>query len=149
MKLLVVISICALVAFTEARVQSVGVRGTLMCGNKPLSDAVVKLWDEDSGPDPDDVLGCVKTDSQGRFEVQGSENEVSDIDPVLKIYTNCEDTTLMGVLAKPCQRKIKMTIPDSYINSGTTVTNWFDVGVMNMQLKQNDEERKCSVFEIC
>uniref|UniRef100_A0A914UY06 Uncharacterized protein n=1 Tax=Plectus sambesii TaxID=2011161 RepID=A0A914UY06_9BILA len=149
MKLLVVIGICALVSFTEARIQSVGVRGTLMCGKQPLSNTVVKLWDEDSGPDPDDVLGCVKTDSQGRFEVQGSENEVSNIDPVLKIYTNCNDRTLWGTLAKPCQRKIKMTIPDSYINSGTTVTNWFDAGVMNMELKQNDEERKCSVFEIC
>uniref|UniRef100_A0A914UZE1 Uncharacterized protein n=1 Tax=Plectus sambesii TaxID=2011161 RepID=A0A914UZE1_9BILA len=149
MKLLVVISICALVAFTEARVQSVGVRGTLMCGNKPLSNTVVKLWDDDWWFDPDEEMNCVKTDSQGHFEVQGFEDEVSNIDPVLKIYTDCNDLTLWGAAETPCQRKIKMTIPDEYINSGKNVTKWFDAGVMNMELKQNDEDRKCSVFELC
>uniref|UniRef100_A0A914WD70 Uncharacterized protein n=1 Tax=Plectus sambesii TaxID=2011161 RepID=A0A914WD70_9BILA len=149
MKLLALVGICALVSFIEARVQSVGVRGTLMCGRVPLNNTVVKLWDEDSWFDPDDQMGCVRTDSQGRFEIQGSEDETTNIDPRLKIYTDCNDRTLWGAAPKPCQRKIRMTIPDSYINSGRTVTNWFDAGVMNMELKQKDEDRKCSIFELC
>lgn len=50
--------------------------------------------------DPDDVLGCVKTDSQGRFEVQGSTDEMTDIDPRLKIYTDCNDVMLWGTAPK-------------------------------------------------
>jgi hypothetical protein len=42
-----------------------------------------------------------------------------------------------------------MIIPDSYINSGTTVTKWFEAGVMNMELKQKSEERQCTLFESC
>uniref|UniRef100_A0A914UYK0 Transthyretin-like family protein n=1 Tax=Plectus sambesii TaxID=2011161 RepID=A0A914UYK0_9BILA len=149
MKLLAVVGVCAFVSLIEARVQSVGVRGTLMCGQKPLNNTVVKLWDEDSFFDPDDLLACVKTDAQGRFELQGFEDETTNIDPRLKIYTDCNDRTLFGIAPKPCQRKIKMKIPSSYINSGRTVTRWFDAGIMNMELKQRDEERKCSIFELC
>ncbi|VDN32016.1 unnamed protein product [Gongylonema pulchrum] len=31
------------------RTQSAGVRGILLCGDKPLANTKVKLWDEDSG----------------------------------------------------------------------------------------------------
>lgn len=31
------------------RSQSAGVRGVLLCGDKPLANAKVKLWDDDSG----------------------------------------------------------------------------------------------------
>lgn len=48
MKLIAAICVCAFVSLIEARIQSVGVRGTLMCGQVPLSNTVVKLWDEDS-----------------------------------------------------------------------------------------------------
>jgi hypothetical protein len=50
---------------------------------------------------------------------------------------------------QPCERKIKMTIPKSYINSGERVTRWFDAGTMNLELKQSGEERKCNIFDIC
>lgn len=42
-----------------------------------------------------------------------------------------------------------MEIPDEYINPGQQVTKWFDAGVMNLEMKQKDEDRKCSVFELC
>ena len=41
--------------------------------------------------DPDDLMGQSNSDSDGVFEVQGFETEVTDIDPKLNIYHNCED----------------------------------------------------------
>jgi hypothetical protein len=48
----------------------------------------------------DDQLACVKTDSQGRFELHGSTSETTNIDPRLKIYTDCNDKTLYGAMSK-------------------------------------------------
>lgn len=46
-----------LAVFSEAmRQQAVAVKGVLLCGARPASGVKVKLWDEDDGPDPDDVL---------------------------------------------------------------------------------------------
>jgi len=143
-----VIFVCALVSCIHAKNQGAGVRGTLMCGNVPLNNTVVKLWDINTLL-PDTTLGCVRTDSRGNFNVSGFANDITSLDPMLKIYTDCNDKTLYGLVSKPCQREIKMKIPQSYINTGTTITKWFEFGVMNMEIKQKSEERKCSVFDIC
>lgn len=44
-----------------------------------------------SGPDPDDVLDEGTTDSNGGFELEGSTRELTTIDPVFKIYHDCDD----------------------------------------------------------
>ncbi|CAD6195160.1 unnamed protein product [Caenorhabditis auriculariae] len=48
-----------------------------MCGPRPASDVKVKLWDEDDGPDPDDVLDEGVTDADGFFQLSGSEREMT------------------------------------------------------------------------
>uniref|UniRef100_A0A914X7B8 Uncharacterized protein n=1 Tax=Plectus sambesii TaxID=2011161 RepID=A0A914X7B8_9BILA len=137
MQPLLILAICALCVFTEGVfLQSVGVRGVLMCGNKPLANTRVKLWDEDDGPDPDEELAATYTDAQGRFNVSGGTHETSSIDPRLKIYHDCDDWLF-------CQRKIKLMIPKRYVNQGNAVSKWFDAGVMNMELVFQDEERDC------
>ncbi|GMR58525.1 hypothetical protein PMAYCL1PPCAC_28720, partial [Pristionchus mayeri] len=73
------------------RLQSAGVEGQLMCGMKPAVGVHVKLWEEDSGPDPDDVLDEGYTDANGRFSLKGSERELTPIDPVFKVYHDCDD----------------------------------------------------------
>uniref|UniRef100_A0A183D1M0 Transthyretin-like family protein n=1 Tax=Gongylonema pulchrum TaxID=637853 RepID=A0A183D1M0_9BILA len=50
------------------RVQSAGVRGTLMCNGRPANRVLVKLYDDDRGIDMDDFMGEAKSDSQGNFE---------------------------------------------------------------------------------
>lgn len=40
----VIVGVCA-----SLRQQSIAVKGKLMCGNKPLSNTRIKLWEEDSG----------------------------------------------------------------------------------------------------
>ncbi|TKR64628.1 hypothetical protein L596_025126 [Steinernema carpocapsae] len=128
----------SLVSATAAfRTQSAAVKGVLMCGDKPLADTKVKLWDNDAGPDLDDLLEEGHTDSQGRFHLSGHTSELTTIDPILKIYHDCDD----GIM--PCQRKVSFIIPDSYVSSGGTPTKTFDIGTVNMQIVFKAEERDC------
>uniref|UniRef100_A0A914PM05 Transthyretin-like family protein n=2 Tax=Panagrolaimus TaxID=55784 RepID=A0A914PM05_9BILA len=108
-----------------------------MCGDQPLTNTLVKLWDDDSGPDLDDLLQEGHTDHQGYFELAGSTNELTTIDPVLKIYHDCDD----GIM--PCQRKVAFNIPDAFVSSGSRPTKMFDIGTVNMQIIFEKEERDC------
>ncbi|KAK6054943.1 Transthyretin-like family protein [Cooperia oncophora] len=52
------------------RTQAVGVKGVLICNDKPASDVQVKLYDEDK-LSPDEFMAGGKTDSSGHFEISG------------------------------------------------------------------------------
>uniref|UniRef100_A0A914WD47 Transthyretin-like family protein n=1 Tax=Plectus sambesii TaxID=2011161 RepID=A0A914WD47_9BILA len=104
MKFLIVFVVCALFGYNHAlklfgRTQSVGAKGTLMCGSEPLANTIVKLWDDDT-IDMDDQMACVRTDAQGNFEIKGWEKEFTTIDPYLKVYHDCNDKTLFGLVEK-------------------------------------------------
>ncbi|EPB80227.1 Transthyretin-like family protein [Ancylostoma ceylanicum] len=119
--------------------QSAGVKGVLMCGDKPLAHTKVKLYDDDAGPDLDDLLDEGTTDSMGRFQLQGHTSEVMTIDPKLNIYHDCDD----GIM--PCQRKVIFHIPKSFVTSGKEPKTFFDIGRVNMQINFKDvsEDRDC------
>ncbi|XGW02309.1 hypothetical protein V3C99_014390 [Haemonchus contortus] len=117
------------------RQQAVAVQGRLMCGNRPAAGVKVKLWDEDDGPDPDDALDEMYTDGNGNFQLQGSTRELTNIDPVLKIYHDCDD----GI--KPGQRKLKFYIPDQYIFPGGRPRKAFNLGALNLETIFKCEER--------
>ncbi|KAI3416170.1 hypothetical protein GPALN_005717 [Globodera pallida] len=137
--LLVAIGIILLMAADYGlamRQQAVAARGQLRCGDRPASGVKVKLWDEDDGPDPDDVLDEAFTDMSGSFQLGGSTRELTNIDPVLKIYHDCDD----GIM--PGQRKVKLRIPDKYITNGGVARRTFDVGVLNLETVFAGEERK-------
>ena len=74
-----------LVLATALRHQSVGVKGKLLCGAAPARNVRVKLWDEDGGPDPDDLLDQGYTNSNGEFALQGGTTETTNIDVVFKV----------------------------------------------------------------
>ncbi|CAI5452312.1 unnamed protein product [Caenorhabditis angaria] len=129
---------CALIAPTfSVFTQSTGVKGTLMCGDKPLANAKVKLYDDDTGPDLDDLLAEGTTDSLGQFLLQGHTSEVMTIDPKLNIYHDCDD----GI--KPCQRKVTFNIPKSFVSNGETPKQFFNIGQINMQIEFESESRDC------
>ncbi|XGW02294.1 hypothetical protein V3C99_014383 [Haemonchus contortus] len=117
------------------RQQSVAVPGKLMCGNRPASGVKVKLWEEDDGPDPDDLLDQGYTSGQGTFNLKGTERELTTINPVFKVYHDCDD----GV--KPGKRKVKFRIPSSYISNGPVARRTFDIGVLNLETIFPEEER--------
>ncbi|KJH46780.1 Transthyretin-like family protein [Dictyocaulus viviparus] len=117
------------------RQQSVAVSGQLICGDRPAVGVKVKLFDDDDGPDPDDVLDEGYTDADGKFYLTGSERELTNIDPVFKVYHDCDDGLVPG------QRKLKFYIPDNYISSGSVAQRVFNMGVINLQTIFPHEER--------
>ncbi|KAK0421333.1 hypothetical protein QR680_015182 [Steinernema hermaphroditum] len=126
-----------LVVGSEAfRQQSVGIRGRLMCGDKPLGNTKVKLWNKNK-IGTDDQLADAKTDASGNFELSGGVGSIFGMNVHFKIYHDCDD----GI--KPCQRKVDLKIPNQYITRTSNVQKWFDAGVLNMEFKFPDEERSC------
>ncbi|KAK6740003.1 hypothetical protein RB195_008461 [Necator americanus] len=117
--------------------QSAGVKGTLMCGDRPLANTKVKLYDDDSGPDLDDLLAEGTTDSMGQFLLYGHTSEIMTIDPKLNIYHDCDDALT------PCQRKVTFNIPKSFVSSGEQPKQFFNIGQVNMQIQFVSEERDC------
>ncbi|VDO08666.1 unnamed protein product [Haemonchus placei] len=110
------------IAAALGRTQAVGVKGILICNDKPAADVEVKLYDEDKRKkgvhlvSPDELMAAGKTDSRGHFEISGHADEFTSIEPKFNIYHDCND----GI--KPCQRKITIHIPDDYISSGEVST---------------------------
>ncbi|EYC26772.1 hypothetical protein Y032_0010g955 [Ancylostoma ceylanicum] len=66
---------------------------------------------------------------------KGSERELTTIDPVFKVYHDCDD----GL--KPGQRKVKFRIPKSYISAGGIPKRIFNIGVLNLETIFAKEER--------
>ncbi|CAD5217923.1 unnamed protein product [Bursaphelenchus xylophilus] len=130
----------ALFSGVEAmRKQGVAVKGRLLCGAKPSEGAKVRITDIDTGPDPDDTLDEKLIDAAtGEFKLTGFTRELTDIDPVLYIWHNCNDGDT------PCEKKLKFVIPKKYIISKEAEEqNWVDVGVINLQSTFEKEKREC------
>ncbi|KHJ88351.1 Transthyretin-like family protein [Oesophagostomum dentatum] len=138
LRLISILAACCIFTVSGAnlRQQAVGVYGRLLCGDKPASGVKVKLWDEDTGPDPDDLLAEGVTNANGEFKLQGTESEATDIDPVFKVYHDCDDGIMPGL------RKVKFFIPSQYISAGKTPKRLFNIGVLNLETKFPKEERK-------
>lgn len=51
-----------------------------------------------SGSDPDDDLDAGYTDQHGYFKLSGDTNEMTTIDPHLKIYHDCNDGVTVRIL---------------------------------------------------
>ncbi|MFH4977177.1 hypothetical protein AB6A40_003886 [Gnathostoma spinigerum] len=119
------------------REQSIGVRGLLKCNGRPERNVLLKLYDDDRGLDMDEFMGSSKSDSRGAFEFSGYTSEMSPIDPKLNIYHDCNDGWM------PCQRKISIMIPDSYIHPGKTPKTFYDVGTIELSGKFAGEKRDC------
>ncbi|VDN21935.1 unnamed protein product [Gongylonema pulchrum] len=87
MQLLIVLisSVCGTFAFRQ---QSIGVKGQLVCGSKPLSDARIKVWNKNKIGTDDQIID-VRTDAGGYFNATGGIGSFFDMNPHLKIYHTC------------------------------------------------------------
>ncbi|KAK6753154.1 hypothetical protein RB195_012636 [Necator americanus] len=125
--------------FTVAfRKQGAAVKGRLLCGEKSLRNAKVKLYDLDRNPgDTDDLLDEKFTDKNGEFAVTGTTRELTDIEPVLYIYHDCDD----GI--RPCQKRITLIVPKRFIHGGTP-KEWLDIGTVNVEMGFPEQDRSCN-----
>ncbi|GMR30501.1 hypothetical protein PMAYCL1PPCAC_00696, partial [Pristionchus mayeri] len=117
--------------------QSAAVTGTLLCNGRPAANVKVRLYDDDSGPDFDDLMGEGTSDGQGRFRLSGSTDETMTIDPKLNIYHDCND----GMT--PCQRRTTIFIPNSYVSNGRNPTKTYNAGVIELAGQVDGESRDC------
>ncbi|GMT09107.1 hypothetical protein PFISCL1PPCAC_404, partial [Pristionchus fissidentatus] len=120
------------------RDQSIAVTGKFLCGDKPAAEMRVKLWEKDSGPVPDEQLDEDYTDADGRFTLSGGTVELTPIDPILKVYHDCDDVL-------PGYRKVKFVLPKSAITQGPVPTKTYDIGVINLETIFKEEERELVV----
>ncbi|GMT21305.1 hypothetical protein PFISCL1PPCAC_12602, partial [Pristionchus fissidentatus] len=127
------LSSAGLIGFT----QSAAVRGVLMCHDKPASHVTLKLYDDDSGPDLDDLMDEGESDAEGHFSLSGTETELMTIDPKLNIYHDCDD----GLV--PCQRRITIFLPKKYVSRGEHPDKVYDAGIIQLAGKLSGETRDC------
>ncbi|GMS94353.1 hypothetical protein PENTCL1PPCAC_16528, partial [Pristionchus entomophagus] len=123
----------ALVGFT----QSAKVKGVVMCNDQPAKNVKVKLYDDDSGPDLDDLMDSGKSDAEGRFSLAGHVDEFTTIDPKINIYHDCDDWM------QPCQRRISVFVPSKYVTKGSTPEKTYDAGIIQLAGKWAGETRDC------
>lgn len=117
--------------------QSVGVRGAINCNGQPLANTLVRLWDDDSGPNIDELLASGYTDGQGRFQLSGSTSELSTIDVLFKVYHDCDNQG-------PCRRKVTLPVPSSYVSRfQAQPTRLYDFGSLEVAQRLNGEETDC------
>uniref|UniRef100_A0A0N5AQ94 Transthyretin-like family protein n=1 Tax=Syphacia muris TaxID=451379 RepID=A0A0N5AQ94_9BILA len=137
------LAICAQATLAGiGRTQSSGARGILTCNGKPAANVLVKLYDDDRGIDSDDLMASTKTDSKGRFELQGHTSEFTTIDPKLNIYHDCNDGVKVSRIF-PCQRRITVYIPDKYVTNAKTPKKIYDAGTIELAGKFKGETRDC------
>ncbi|CAD5232119.1 unnamed protein product [Bursaphelenchus xylophilus] len=121
-----------------AREQSVAASGKLMCGASPAINVRVSLYDIDIAPDPDDLLDETFTDIDGKFMVQGSTSEETDIEPILKITHDCEDDNRNS----QGSRIVTFQIPYSYVTLRGVPNKQFELGTVNLETRFHNEERQ-------
>ncbi|CAD5205827.1 unnamed protein product [Bursaphelenchus okinawaensis] len=119
-------------------IQSAAVKGVLKCNGEPVKDVLVKLYDDDSGLDADDLMDTSHSDEKGEFELSGDTDEIGTIDPKVNIYHDCDDKLV------PCQRKVTIKLPDSYVTKGSKKPKKvYNIGSLELAGKYPGETRDC------
>ncbi|GMS92017.1 hypothetical protein PENTCL1PPCAC_14192, partial [Pristionchus entomophagus] len=93
-------------------------------------------------PRPDTNLATVETDSQGRFQVFGTDSSIFTIHPVVRFYHRCNNRGIFNI-PQLCQRESTYKIPKNYIAKSGMVDRWYEMGTVNMEAKQRGEQTHC------
>ncbi|KAK6059836.1 Transthyretin-like family protein [Cooperia oncophora] len=120
--------------FGIGRLQSVAVKGKLVCNNIPASKVKVKLYEKEVFIDK--KMDEARTDLDGQFRLSGSKREITTIDPKVNIYHKCG-------YSGPCYKKLSITIPDQFITRGRYPQRTYDIGTLNLANKFKGQTTDC------
>jgi len=127
-----------MISSTQASVYNYAVRGFFMCGDKPMADAQVILYDENTAL-PDTVMQRDRTGPDGSFALQGeSSSLITDIDPRLRIFHRCAQG---DILPTACDREDIFELPQ--LNKYFKKDVWLEFGTFNVQCKPTAQKSSC------
>jgi len=123
------------------RLQSVKVTGRLFCHKQVARDVYVVLEDYDRGPSTEDVIATGHTSQLGYFNLSGSHEELTTIDPRIRITHHCSNHPANIA----CNRTWVITVPDKYVVWGniSAVNKTFDLGTVNLEHVLDGESKGC------
>uniref|UniRef100_A0AAF5Q2S4 Transthyretin-like family protein n=2 Tax=Wuchereria bancrofti TaxID=6293 RepID=A0AAF5Q2S4_WUCBA len=124
---------CYTFAFLQ---QTIAIRGQLMCGAKPLNDVRIEVWNKNR-LGTDYQLIDTRTNNAGYFEAIGRRiGAFFHIKPYMRVYHTCDhDTNIFGMqFKKPGSRTVKWIIPSRFVDRSGNVGEFFDIGIINMQI---------------
>ncbi|WKY09968.1 hypothetical protein Q1695_002373 [Nippostrongylus brasiliensis] len=118
---------------------SVSVKGKLLCGEYPAVRTVVRLWSSTRVKEEEvaaAILAQDYSDADGNFKMVANFDSKKNLQPVLSIHHDCDDTKKAG------RRKLNFIVPSSYVKSSDEPQSTFDLGVFNLETHiKEDEER--------
>ncbi|CAD5222594.1 unnamed protein product [Bursaphelenchus okinawaensis] len=140
MKLYTVLVLLILFRAYNAGKQGVAVKGGLLCNGKPYPNAKIQIFDVDRLPgDSDELLDQNISGSMGRFLLDGTTNEVTNIEPEIRIYHKCNFDG-----AKTCQKKYVRPIPSEYIYGIESERRFYDFRQIELAvLTKHDKGEIC------
>ncbi|GMR34877.1 hypothetical protein PMAYCL1PPCAC_05072 [Pristionchus mayeri] len=128
----------------SASIQSIRVRGKLLCGQEPLIGAEVNLWLLRTPSRPDKEVATMESDDDGFFQMtyHQSDESLSSTQPAVRIYHRCN---ILGIfkISRRCLRESTHNIPTSYILNYGMVDHWYEMGSLNLESKQPFEQMYC------
>uniref|UniRef100_A0AC34FLH6 Uncharacterized protein n=1 Tax=Panagrolaimus sp. ES5 TaxID=591445 RepID=A0AC34FLH6_9BILA len=125
------------VAICSASTQSTAIRGSVVCGRERFGRVRLELWDKDR-TDPDDLMAKPIHISYGdTFTLDGKEDEISTIDPELRIFHKCGDERAR------CYKKSIILISDEYVTKGERPKKIFMAGRIDLRNIKSVDTKEC------
>ncbi|KJH42096.1 Transthyretin-like family protein [Dictyocaulus viviparus] len=132
--------------------RSMIIKGTLLCGDKGMKGANVRLfrvYQKDAVDDLSQLLDQSLTYETGFFQIQGNTmrfpSTQTEIQPFVTIHHNCDmdekQTANLGY------KRWAIRLPEDYVTIGTRARKTYDFGRVNLQLEYPGEmyDKKFSI----
>ncbi|KAF8374938.1 hypothetical protein PRIPAC_81367, partial [Pristionchus pacificus] len=124
--------------------KTMGVRGILTCGGRPMPGANVTMGTVRNWPNLNRVFASVNSDAKGYFELFGTARGIHRLKPIVKVTHSCNFSGNI-TNAAACERAVTYPVPEEYIAKSTTkIGKWYHLETTDMAIVQVNEMGRCS-----